>query len=1195
MTVTEIRNILESPYNQTVWKNFIQTQFTNNKLYGNQQSFELKDNPISKQCYLLGNYEIDDYTKIGIFEVQLNDKVNITRNRVALRNLIKEISSQLAGVMVVFVQGEKWRFSYISKRKVRNKTTNQIEDKETAPRRYTYLFGKNEKALTAAMRFDHLIQKQKGNLFELLSLNDFDEAFSVEKLSKDFFNKYKTIYEDFVEYLTGKRYNKKGNNSSKDALTEPNEQLSTLFENDEKQARDFCKRMMGRIVFLCFIEKKGWLAVPQGKEWGEGNPNYLSDLFYQSKQKNNFYSQELVPLFFTTLNNPDSENIKNTLRFPYLNGGLFDDSKDKKYNNLQLPQELFNTLFSTFKEFNFTVYEDAPDEHTVAVDPEMLGHIFENLLEDNNDKGAFYTPKDIVHYMCQQSLVEYLAIKLNNTDKNILRNIIEQNELNEEEAEYRENNAYKIIDALVEVKICDPAIGSGAFPMGLLQEIFNTQIYLHELKGFKKGKTDADIKKHIIEKSIYGVDIDAGAVDIARLRCWLSLVVEEQKPQPLPNLDFKIMQGDSLTESFEGIDLQKVHTVRTSVSTFEPQKDIFGRVLDSQIKLTDVKILQESNLPKLMLKFFSETNPIKKGELRETINQTVHNHIDYNLELWQNNLERQIAEAPSLDNETIKKASTKRKIIEWQNQLITLKNKREKLHTIQNKNSKPYFLWHLYFKDVFDNGGFDIVIGNPPYVQLQKGGGSLAKLYENLGFATFERTGDLYSLFYEKGVQLLKPDGILCYITSNKWMRTNYGASTRQFFAEKTHPLLLIDFGNVQVFETATVDTNILILKNKPKATKHDGNELFAVRFDTNYDINQQSISAYTQERSYYMAALNQNAWVVGEKDTYNIKEAIEEQGTPLTKWKITINYGIKTGYNEAFIIDAKTKSTLIEEDPKSSEILKPILRGKDISAWYPDFADLWLINSHNGVKSTSTKKIDVEKNYPAVYNWLNKYKDVLKNRNDIGDHWTNLRNCAYINEFEKPKIMYPNMTKYMPFVYDENDHYYSNDKSFILTGSHLKYLTCFFNSKLFKYCFSDNFPELQGGTRELRKVFFDKIPVKPIQPEHEPAFNKLTDYLVALKKEKTTDNTDKFIAIYFEQIANALVYEHYFEEDFKNADLSVAQHILPLPDIDPDKDILIQLRKIYVVVNNSHSPVKNAVQRMVAIPQINLINTTIN
>ncbi|MBV6454760.1 MAG: Eco57I restriction-modification methylase domain-containing protein [Bacteroidetes bacterium] len=1152
MTITEIRHILESPYDRKVWKNFLQTQFTNNKLNAEDRVISLSDKTLSKQCLSLGNYELNEYTKIGIFEVELNEKVNITRNRVALRNLIKDLTKQVAGAMVVFVQGDKWRFSYISKRKVKNKETNEIQEKETAPKRYTYLFGKGEKALTAAQRFDKLIQKQKGNFFDLLSLDDFEDAFSVEKLSKEFFDKYKEVYEDFVEFITGKRYVKRGSKWTEITTHEAHFQLRNYFGGENKHARDFVKRMLGRIVFLYFIQKKGWLAVPKGKKWGEGNPDYLFELFDKAKYKESFYSDYLVPLFFDTLNNPGVQKDSNELRFPYLNGGLFDKSQDYRYDKIALPSEIFEKLFTTFNNYNFTIHEDAPDEHTVAVDPEMLGHIFENLLEDNKDKGAFYTPKEIVHYMCKESLKEYLLAHDEKlfTDNEIavvaIEKIIQQQELSEDEREFAEKNAYAIIGALDNVKICDPAIGSGAFPMGLLQEIFNAQIYLQELKGFKKGITDAEIKKHIIEESIYGVDIDAGAVDIARLRFWLSLVVDEEVPQPLPNLAFKIVCANTLIP------------LSTDKSM---QYQIAGA--------TD--IIKE--IEKVRHSYFDSSKEEKKELERQFKN--LQN------KLWNT----------AKDWVVSKDAEIYQRLLEF--------------NPFEDKSCSWFDPWWMFgVKD-----GFDIVIGNPPYVQLQKDSGKLAKLYQPYQYDTFERTGDIYSLFYERGVQLLNDKGILCYITSNKWMRANYGASTRKFFAEKTYPLLLIDFGNVQVFDTATVDTNIFILQNKPKANKHESKEALAVRINNDFNIEDQSLQEFVLSNGYKLSSLNHNAWVVGEKDIYDIKDYVEQQGTPLTKWDIVINYGLKTGLNDAFIISGAEKDKLIQEHESSEQVLKPILRGKDISSWYPEFANLWLVyipwhfplhEDPSIVGATPKAEPEFRKQYPAIYNHLLKFKKELSARNQaeigIRYEWFALQRFGsnYWKDFEKPKIIYPNMTKYLPFVYDEKDNFYSNDKSFFLLGKHLKYLTCFFNSKLFKYCFSDNFPELQGGTRELRKVFFDKIPVKQITDEQEIPFAKMVDYLVALKKENSQEPTDQFMFIYFEQIANALVFELYFKEEFKYMNLEIAKYIRELPDLNEKEKALHQLRKTYVSINQDNHAVKQSLFSMLSIPQIELIMNSV-
>lgn len=761
MTVSEIRHILESPYDRKVWKGFLQTQFTNNKLNAEDRVISLSDKTLSKQCLSLGNYEINEYTKIGIFEVELNEKVNITRNRVALRNLLKDLTKQVAGAMVVFVQGDKWRFSYISKRKVKNTTTNEIQDKETAPKRYTYLFGKNEKALTAAIRFDKLIQKQQENIFQFLTLDDFEEAFSVEKLSKEFFKNYKEAYEDFVQFLTGKRYGKKGNKYVEQVIHEPDWQLTALFNKDEKQARDFCKRMMGRIVFLYFIQKKGWLAVAKGKKWGEGNPDYLYDLFTKSKHKEDFYHQELVPLFFRTLSNPDYEKANNDFRFPYLNGGLFDDSQDRKYNKLYMPERIFQNLFETFNNYNFTIYEDAPDEHTVAVDPEMLGHIFENLLEDNKDKGAFYTPKEIVHYMCKESLKTYLFahdeqhFANNELAKQSIDKIIQQQELSSDEKQYAEKNAFKIIDALKQVKICDPAIGSGAFPMGLLQEIFNAQIFLLELSGFTKKITDADIKKHIIEESIYGVDIDAGAVDIARLRFWLSLVVDEQEPKPLPNLDFKIVCANTLIPLGKLTDFDMETKASLAVKELEKiRHDFFNVSSESKLNL-------ERQFKKVQTDLLS---------LREL---TTKDNYEFYTKLY---------EFSPFDFESLP--------CSW------------------------FDAWWMFgIKD-----GFDIVIGNPPY------GAKLTKkekdYFKELYSDVHMRTPDTFNYFISKSFKLLKQNGVLSFIVPNNLLFQNENTKTRSLLINTNYLKRVLNLGD-NTFDNADVPTCIFISVKTNKDEYH--------------------------------------------------------------------------------------------------------------------------------------------------------------------------------------------------------------------------------------------------------------------------------------------------------------------------------------------------------------------------------------
>ncbi|MEN5231877.1 Eco57I restriction-modification methylase domain-containing protein [Sphingobacterium faecium] len=748
MTITEIRYILESPYNREDWKKFLKNQFTNNKLNVEDRIIALADKTISKQCLSLGNYEINEYTKIGIFEIQLNDKVNLSRNRVALRNLLKDITQQMAGAMVVFVKDEKWRFSYISKRKFKNKDTNNIEDKETAPKRFTYLFGKGEKALTAAQRFDKLIQKQKSNLFDLLSLDDFEEAFSVEKLGKEFFKHYKDIYEDFVEYITGDRFVKKGSKITVSKIHEPHFDFYDIFNEDDKAVRDFFKRMLGRIVFLYFIQKKGWLAVPKGENWDKGNSEYLYQLFKNAKYKELFYSDYLVPLFFETLNDPKSEDENRDFRFPYLNGGLFDKSQDKEFDKLALPSKIFDKLFETFNNFNFTIYEDAPDEHTVAVDPEMLGHIFENLLEDNKAKGAFYTPKEIVHYMSKESLKTYLISKQDLCAKqdlvaeSAINKIIQQQELDNFEIKYAQKNAFRIIDALKQVKICDPAIGSGAFPMGLLQEIFNLHIFLMELSGFTKTISESEIKKHIIEESIYGIDIDAGAVDISRLRFWLSLVVDEPKPQPLPNLSFKIVCANTLI----------------------PLGKASGDLGGSLVVALEIQRIRDL--------YFNASKDEKKDLERQFRN--LQNKLWTTSREWANGNDAEIY----------------RKISEF--------------NPFEDKSCSWFDSWWMFGV----KNGFDIVIGNPPYgAKLNK---LEKKVFKELYDDVHMRTPDTFNYFISKSFRLLKNNGVLSFIVPNNLLFQNENTKTRSLLINTNILKSVINLGD-NTFENADVPTCIFV------------------------------------------------------------------------------------------------------------------------------------------------------------------------------------------------------------------------------------------------------------------------------------------------------------------------------------------------------------------------------------------------
>lgn len=562
------------------------------------------------------------------------------------------------------------------------------------------------------------------------------EAFSVEKLGKDFFKGYKERYKKFVDHI-----------------------------GDNKENRDYAKKLLGRLVFLQFVQKKGWLG---------GDYAFLKNLFATTAHKDDFLERVLEPLFFDTLNSQRKDDIASAIlgagvKIPYLNGGLF-EKDDLDNGQHAFPAEYFEELLDFFGQYNFTIDENDPNDAEVGIDPEMLGHIFENLLEDNKDKGAFYTPKEIVQYMSRESLSQYLK---SHTDKALHPHIDQLINRHEVAVELQNPKVAGLLNTLLKnVKICDPAIGSGAFPMGVLNEIFAVRKLLFGHLGClpahgnignscsDRNFNAADVKKEIIQNNIYGVDIEQGAVDIARLRFWLSLVVDEDVPQPLPNLDYKIMQGNSLLESFEGVDL----------SFFKEKGSVTQGALDF-----GGAAQTQSEIKELIKEYFAVTDHTRKISLRKEIDNKVLEHI--------------------------KLSCTTRPDIA------------EKLNVISPTN-RPFFLWHVYFNDVFERGGFDIVIANPPYVSVREIEKDILKVYQKK-YKTAEKQADLFALFIEQAIYLLNDRGTMAYIIPDSINDRSNFTSTREILMTKTYLSSIITLNSV--FESAIVGSTIIIASKAPK------------------------------------------------------------------------------------------------------------------------------------------------------------------------------------------------------------------------------------------------------------------------------------------------------------------------------------------------------------------------------------------
>ena len=488
-------------------------------------------------------------------------------------------------------------------------------------------------------------------------------------------------------------------------------------------------------------------------------------MFENSPYKNDYLDSVLEPLFFGILNTKPAERealfadydwdkslLNEWKDIPYLNGGLFERDEEDEPES-RFPADYFKRLFQFFSEYNFTIDENDPNDAEVGVDPEMLGKIFENLLEDNKDKGAFYTPKEIVRYMCQESLIAYLE-----TNTSVAKDKIRKFVLSPEDgvADIPDNKKPKLLTTLEEVKICDPAIGSGAFPMGLLNELLHCR---EVLSGERYDR--AEIKKSIIQNNIYGVDIEKGAVDIARLRFWLSIVVDEETPSPLPNLDYKIMQGNSLIESFMGVDLSKL--------TYEKEyKKDKGEIL----LFDDEKNRLQKTVSHLLSSYYSCSDHGRKVKLQQDISDTINKQL----------------EAQAYDPVIL-----------------------GKLKTINLAENKKFFLWHTWFSDVFSRPskeGFDIVIGNPPYGANID---DLVSLYEELYPNTSHGYKDIYKYFYDFGLSICKNNGVVCYITPNTFLRQPRYGDLRRVLLE-FNILQILDLGE-NIFEDAVVPVAICLCK----------------------------------------------------------------------------------------------------------------------------------------------------------------------------------------------------------------------------------------------------------------------------------------------------------------------------------------------------------------------------------------------
>jgi len=1107
-------NILAAPYRREQWIEVLKKVFGVKSINQNPLAVtNLSANKLADGAWELGNLTTADDRLIGIFEIKVKPNVWIERNRLGLRELLRSIyKNEVDGALIVFDQGDKWRFSFVSEIRVRSEQAeDEIEERKTEPKRYTYLFGEGESCRTAADRFLKLEGKP-------IHLNDLFEAFSIEKLNKEFFDTYKANYEKFWKFLASKP-------EYSDILEDKKE---TEKDKIEKPIRNFTKVLLGRMVFLQFLQKKGWMGVPASNNlWSGGDAKFIQSLFNRFSDKNEFHSTCLKTLFFETLNTkrdndlaPASISSGTSIKIPYLNGGLFD--KDLSYfHKIDFPADYFKELLDFFERYNFTIDENDPYDREMGIDPEMLGHIFENLLEENSEKGTFYTPKEIVHYMCQESLIQYVRTHLPEcTDDEspatrAVESFIRTGGVDrlDDPKNFIVKNAKRIEVLLDRVKICDPAIGSGAFPMGMLQVIFKSKMALDLTLD------RATVKKEIIQNTIYGVDVEKGAVDIARLRFWLALVVDEDEPQPLPNLDYKIMQGNSLFESFESIDL-RFEPKRFEVKIIK-EVDLFGKPINPQISITEYlqskEQLKEFSLKDLEDKYFNSNNAQEKLEIKRKIDAFEKEFIEEQVKKREGELKTLIKSKKDSGE-----AKKHKEYLQHENELTELKEVKKLLNELRADN-KPYFLWHLYFMDVFMEGGFDIVIGNPPYLRIQGIRESDPKMADKLVREFKSATGsfDLYVTFVEQGLKLLKESGVLNYIMPVKWTNSSFGEGLRALVSKESFASRIISFDAYQVFNVSTY-TGLQWFRKKSRKLQYTkltkdipSNEDLG---DYLSSLNGSSFNGINNED------LNDAPWTLTDRNIGVLLQRIDEQPLKVSEVFAKTFQGVATGKDPVYFL---TQCSMIENGSLirgfskeaqdfvtiESELAKPLLKGDQVHRFESLSTTNYLvfpyeINNHGKYQLLELKIL--KSKYPKTFGYLSSFEKLLRAREDgrfdYDESWFQFSRNQGLNYSGIPKLICPDISFGANYTYDKKGLFFTTAtlygyiKADSINWSY-EYLLAILNSKICWFFLSNTGTVLANGYFRFKPNYVNKFSI-PAPESYEPLLIDFVNKILDLKSQ---------------------------------------------------------------------------------------------
>ena len=1024
-----------------------------------------------------------DFAKLGQIEFSESQRLLVTSAKVGrdlsersgkkaqyekAKKILRELSVYSAGIFIFYDDGGNFRFSLVYPEAVGTKR------EWSNFRRFTYFVSRELTNKTFLQRVGD------GNFSTLEKIKD---AFSVEKVTKEFYLEYRKLFDSLMEGLS--KNHTFLNEASKNYINTEN----------------FAKKLLGQIVFLYFIQKKGWIGVPAGKKWGEGDKNFMGNIYKEAiTKKTNFYNDYLEKLFYNALNNAHRDSADPSFskdfgsRIPFLNGGLFEAEYDWKNSLMYLDNKIFQSIFDVFERYNFTVEEESPDDKEIAVDPEMLGKVFENLLPENlrKGKGTYYTPREIVYYMCRESLVNYLVSNHSNITEENIRNYIFYSEsfenFKKQKGESFTPGQWKELDDLLaNIKVCDPACGSGAFLVGMLNMIVKLRIFLQTTPDSHliPQKKEYELKRETIQNCIYGVDIDPGAIEIAKLRLWLALVVDYdlEDIEPLPNLDYRLMCGNSLLEEFEGIKFYNgEEETQATLLPLDPEKQKKVETLKNKVK-----------------EYFSVHDDKDKLKKRKEINDIKDWLIGTALEKRRKDLTAQHkgeeAKANMLDEK-----SRKQYLSGFSKWLGSSSNIQKALESLHNpKKEKPFFIWKLEFIDGFEEkGGFDVVIANPPYIRISSISEGEDQMIRSIYKTVFGHY-DVYIPFIERGVGLMNKTGTMSYITPNKYLIKRYANKLRPFILENCHLLKLIDTSQAKTFDTASVYPVITILTNRIT----DEKVYVAILDDSSFEQFFRGLykGGYFLEQDGFKDNKNYIFDISIQPDSLELFKKILIGGKPLGDYARVLT---GTPAIEKFY---RWKTLLFPEDklPKGKKALKFI----NVSN-----VDRYKIEWGKKIRSSGLK---LEKPYII-------FDDDLIGKNK----WS---------VFEQRKIVIKGTAKHLTAAFDDVGYANVSLYAVIFNSEHddkIKnyYHLALLNSVLinFWYCKKFASANLAGNYISFNGVYLEQIPIKNAAIKEQKRLADIVDKILAITKNKDyLENSAKQAKVRdYEKQIDQLVYKLY-------------------------------------------------------------------